>query len=115
MDEREEIAARGPHDVGGAPAGPFVPTDHALLPWEKRLHALMDLLSVKKVLTVEEKRRGVEDLGREVYDRLTYYERWAVAACNLLLAKGVVTAEELACKLAEVRKREAEHDREVCP
>ena len=115
MDERAEIAARGAHDLGGLPAGPFVPTDHTLLPWEKRIHALLDLLAAKHILNTEEKRRGVEELGRDAYDKLTYYERWVLAACNLLLAKGLITSEELARKLDQIREREAAHGRAVCP
>src|SRR4051794_4032955 len=114
MDERAKIAARAASDLGGLPAGPFVPTDHVLLPWEKRTHALLDVLHRKKILHMEEKRRGVEELGRDTYDKLSYYEKWILAACNLLLAKGLITPEEIRHKLVEVAQREAGHGRQVC-
>jgi hypothetical protein len=115
MDERAEIAARGAHDIGGQDAGPFIPTEHVLLPWEKRTHALFELLSRHGQANTEEKRRAVEDLGKEIYDALTYYERWALAAANILLARGLITSAELAQKMAEIEAREKEHGREVCP
>ncbi len=114
MDERAEIVTRGPHDLGGQPAGPFVPTDHPLLPWEKRTHALLDVLNQKGLVNTEEKRRGVEELGRDIYDALTYYEKWILSACNILLAKGILTAEEVAHKMAEIERREVDSGRHVC-
>jgi hypothetical protein len=114
MDNRGEIAARQANDLGGEPGGPFIPTDHVLLPWEKRCHALLDVLAARKIVNTEEKRRGVDDLGKEIYDKLTYYEKWILSACQVLLGKGVITSAELAAKMEEVRKREAEHGRDVC-
>jgi hypothetical protein len=115
MDPRGELSTRAANDLGGLPAGPVVPTDHPLLPWEKDAHALIDVLARKGVVSVEEKRRGIEELGRDVYDQLTYYEKWVLSGCNLMLAKGVITSAELARKLEEVKKREAGHGRQVCP
>jgi hypothetical protein len=115
MDPRGEIAAHAANDLGGLPAGPVVPTDHVLLPWEKELHALADMLARKGVVTVEEKRRGIDELGRDAYDKLTYYEKWALSVCNNVLAKGLATSEELAHKMEEVARREAGRGREVCP
>ena len=115
MDPRGEISARAANDLGGLPAGPLVPTDHPLLPWEKDAHALIDVLAAKGVVSVEEKRRGIDELGRDVYDKLTYYEKWVLSACNNLLAKGVITSEELARKMDEIARREAGRGREVCP
>jgi len=115
MDPHGELSARAANDLGGLPAGPVVPTDHSLLPWEKDAHALIDVLAAKGIVNVDEKRRGIDELGREVYDKLTYYEKWVLSVCNNLLAKGVVTSEELARKLDEVARREAGRGREVCP
>ena len=106
---------RAANDLGGLPAGALDLADHAILPWEKDAHALIDVLARKGIVSVEEKRRGIDELGRDVYDKLTYYEKWTLSVCNNLLAKGVITAEELARKLEEVAKREAGRGREVCP
>ena len=114
MDPRGEITARATNDLGGLPAGPLDVTDHVLLPWEKSTHALSDLLTARGILGVEEKRRGIDELGRDAYDRLTYYEKWILAACNLLLAKGIITTDEMRRKMTEVAEREAAHGRQVC-
>jgi len=115
MDPRAELAARAANDLGGLPAGPLAADDHPLLPWEKDAHALIDVLAAKGVVSVEEKRRGIDELGRELYDKLTYYEKWTLSVCNNLLAKGVITSEELARKMDEIARREAGRGREVCP
>ena len=115
MDPRGEITARAANDLGGLPAGPLVAADHPILPWEKDAHALIDVLAARGVVNVEEKRRGIDELGRDLYDKLTYYEKWVLSVCNNLLAKGVVTSEELARKMDEIASREAGRGREVCP
>ena len=101
---------RGYHDLGGQPAGPIDRSEHQYAPWEKRVHALMILLAdpCRRVLTVDELRRGIESLGSEEYDRLSYYERWIASISNILLQKGVFTADELGRKLAEVEAREGQ-------
>jgi Nitrile hydratase beta subunit len=101
---------RGYHDLGGLPAGPVDPTDHAKALWEKRVHAMLVLLAdpARRVMTVDELRRGIESLGAAEYDRLSYYERWITSITNTLLQKGVFTTDELGRKLAEVERREAE-------
>ena len=101
---------RGYHDLGGQPAGPIDRSEHQYAPWEKRVHALMILLSDpgRRVMTVDELRRGIESLGAEEYDRLSYYERWIASVTNILLQKGVFTADELGRKLAEVEAREGQ-------
>src|SRR5262245_35532226 len=96
------------HDMGGQPAGLIDRTEHEKAPWEKRVHALLVLLAdpCRKVMTVDELRRGIEQLSSVEYDRLTYYERWITSITNTLLQKGMITTEELGRKLAEVEARE---------
>ncbi|HEY2784583.1 MAG TPA: hypothetical protein VGJ05_06360 [Fimbriiglobus sp.] len=69
---------RGVHDLGGLPAGPVAKTEHDYAPWEKRVDALLILLSKKdcRQMTVDELRRNIETLGPDAYDTMTYYERW---------------------------------------
>jgi hypothetical protein len=94
---------------GGEPAGPIDRAEHTLAPWEKQTHALMLLLSepCRDVMSVHELRRGIEELGAQEYDRLSYYERWITSIANNLLRKGVITVDELGRKLAEIEAREA--------
>ncbi len=100
---------RGYHDLGGLPAGPIDRTDDQRAPWEKRVHALLVLLSdpKRRLMTLDELRRGIESLGAEEYDRLSYYERWITSIANNLLHKGIFTTDELGRKLAEIEEREA--------
>jgi hypothetical protein len=101
---------RSHHDMGGLPAGKVVPAEHDYAFWEKRVDALMRLLSPpeNKLLHVDELRRNIEALGPAAYDKMSYYERWMSAICNTLLQRGVITADELARKMAEVEAREGE-------
>jgi hypothetical protein len=105
MSQPENIVNRLPNDIGGLPAAPIDRTDHTLLPWEKRCHALADVLDFHKIINTEEKRRGVEALGSEMVARLGYYERWIVAFANILFQKGILTPAELATRMDEVQKR----------
>ena len=84
---------------------PIERVEHELEPWEKRCHALADVLDFHKIINTEEKRRGVEALGASMIGKLTYYERWIVAFANILFQKGILTPEELALKMDEVSSR----------
>jgi hypothetical protein len=105
MNSTANLVNRLPSDLGGLPAEPIQQIDHVLLPWEKRCHALADVLDFHKIINTEEKRRGVEQLGSEMVGKLTYYERWIVCFANLLFQKGLLTPEELALKMEEVEAR----------
>jgi hypothetical protein len=99
---------RGHHDMGGLPAGPVKPSEHDYAPWEKRVDALMMLLSApeRALLKVDELRRNIEALGPDAYDRMSYYERWISAITATLLQRGVLTADELGRRMSEVESRE---------
>ena len=98
--------------MGGQPAGAVVPTEHDYALWEKRVDALMVLLSGKhcQYMTVDELRRNIESLGPEAYDQLSYYERWIHAITQTLIQRGVITIDELGRKMAEVEQRAARGD-----
>lgn len=100
------------HDMGGLEAGPVEISEHDYAPWEKRVDAIVRLVSDKKrkLLTVDELRRGIENLGPGAYDQFSYYERWISSATNNLLEKGVITVDELgrAMEDAKARWREAQ-------
>lgn len=109
MSSTESLIKHLPNDIGGMPADRIDQIDHVLLPWEKRCHALADVLDFHKIISTEEKRRGVEALGSEIIGKLTYYERWIVAFSVILFEKQLLHPEELALRMAEVEKR---HQRE---
>jgi hypothetical protein len=99
------FVSRLPNDIGGLPADRINPKEHELEPWEKRCHALADVLDFHKIINTEEKRRGVEALGSEVIGKLSYYERWALAFANILFQKGLLTPEELASRMQRLEQR----------
>ena len=105
MNSSESFVKRLPNDIGGLPADRIDCKDHELQPWEKRCHALADVLDYHKIINTEEKRRGVEALGTELIGKLSYYERWVVAFANILFEKQVLTPEELALKMDLVAAR----------
>ena len=105
MSDTRRLIERLPNDIGGVPAPKIDMTDHELEMWEKRCHALADVLDFHKLINTEEKRCGVEALGSDVIGKLSYYERWIVAFANILLRKEVLTPTELALKLQEVQAR----------
>jgi hypothetical protein len=115
MSETSHLVQKLPNDIGGASAGPIERVEHELAPWEKRCHALADVLDFHKIISTEEKRRGVEGLGAEMVAKLSYYERWVVAFANLLFQKGILTPEELALKMDEVKARWAMHGTDPAP
>jgi Nitrile hydratase beta subunit len=95
------------HDMGGEPAGPVERSEHDPAAWEKRVDAILRLLTDQKrrIMTVDELRRGIEELGPGAYDDLSYYERWIASIGENLLEKGVLTVDELGRKMAEVEAR----------
>jgi hypothetical protein len=99
------------HDMGGEPAGPLDLTEHDHAPWEKKVDALLRLLLAKQVMTLDELRRGVEELGPRAYDELSYFERWIAAIANVLLEKGVLHVQELGLAMAAAERRHAEAGR----
>jgi hypothetical protein len=96
------------HDMGGLPAGPVEPHEHDPAPWEKKVDAILRLLLAKGVMTLDELRRGVEDLGPGAYDELSYFERWIASITNVLLEKGVLHVQELGEAKERARRRHAE-------
>ena len=95
--------------MGGRPAGRIEPTEHEYGEWERRVDALMVLLAgvrgAKKLMTVDELRKNIEALAPDAYDTMSYYERWVSSITRTMIERGVITAEELERKMAEVAKR----------
>ena len=98
---------RATHDVGGLPASPIDQSEHRLSLSERRIDAMMQLLfdPGRKIFNIDEMRRAIESLPVEVYERYNYYERWVMAMEALVVEKGLLSRDEIAAKLAEVRAR----------
>jgi hypothetical protein len=97
---------RGYHDIGGLDLGPIDRSEHDYALWEKRVDAMLVLLWQKKaMITLDEHRHAMENVGAELYERMTYYERWMMGIARVLLARGIITTDELGHKLAEIDSR----------
>ena len=100
---------RGHHDLGGRLAGKVEREEHDYEPWERRIDAMAVLLGFKKLLTVDQRRKNIEALPPELYDSLSYYERWLMSTAQSLIERGLITTEELARKMLAVGAR-GHHD-----
>jgi len=91
-------AKRAHHDLGGIPKFMCEAVDvepHALTAFDREVDALLGVLRAKRMLTVDEMRRGIEAIPEAEYHRLTYYRRWVRSAADILLSKGIITEAEL--------------------
>ncbi len=70
MSGTGDLLKRLPNDIGGLNAEAIQQSDHPLEPWEKRCHALADVLDFHKLINPEEKRCGVEALGADLMGTL---------------------------------------------
>jgi hypothetical protein len=98
---------RRPHDVGGLEAAPIDTEEHPSEPWEKRVRVMLRLLNRRQppIMKGDELRRGIEDLGAQDYNRLSYHECWTASIANILIQKGMLSVEELGRKMDEVATR----------
>jgi hypothetical protein len=97
------------HDLGGQPAGPVDRAEHATTFFEKRIDAMLMLLSDgrRRLIRVDEHRRTMEQFGADAYWKMAYYERWLNSMTSLMLEKGILTRDELDARMAEIRARMA--------
>jgi hypothetical protein len=100
------FTARGHHDMGGLDAGEIDRNEHDYALWEKRVDAMMMLLTNKlQIMTVDQLRKGIEGLPPDAYQRMSYYERWIASVTNTLLDAGVISTDELSARMAAVEAR----------
>ena len=94
------------HDVGGeSGAGPIDQTEHQLSDWEILADVINQALGAKGIRRTDEMRRAREDMDKEFYRSLSYYERWIVSVETILAEKKILTTEEIDRKVAEFEKR----------
>lgn len=94
-------------DLGGRPAAAVDPAPHEASMTERRIDAMMMLLrkAPRAFWRTDENRRSIESLAPAFYEGSAYYERWVTAMRALLVEKGILTADEIEAKLADVRAR----------
>ena len=93
------------HDMGGRPAANIEPHEHDYALWEKRVDALLVLLTNKHLMTVDELRRNIETLGAGAYDEMSYYERWIHAITQTLIQRGVLAVDEIGQRIRDIELR----------
>ena len=94
----QENPNRAHHDMGGVSKFLCEKVDtehHALTGFDREVDALRQILGAKKVISVDELRRGIESIPEPDYLRLSYYRRWIRSIADNLLRKGVITEAEL--------------------
>ncbi len=96
---------RGYHDIGGDAAGAIPRTELAWLHWEKQTEAIRNLLGdgTRRIVSLDEMRRGFENFGAEKYKALSFYRRRLDAMIDVLIEKRVITCEELDAAISEKR------------
>ena len=95
------------HDMGGDPAGHINHDQHDFALWEKRVDALMVLASSVGLMNTDSLRRVLEDMGKESYETMTYYERCMASVSQNMVEAGAFSTAELADKMAQVKARGA--------
>ena len=93
--------------MGGDPAGDINHDQHDFALWEKRVDALMVLVSSAGLMNTDSLRRVLEDMGEEAYETMTYYERWIASLSQNMVEAGAFSTAELAKKMAQVKTRGA--------
>jgi hypothetical protein len=94
------------HDRGGWPDDtPIAREEHILSDWERRVDAVHQALGAQGVRTTDEMRRAIESLPPERYEALSYYEKWTAALEILLIEKGILSADEIDAKTAQLREQ----------
>lgn len=94
------------HDRGGWPgAGPIDRAEHQLEDWELLAEGIGAALASKGLRRTDEHRRAIESIEPELYESLSYYERWIAATEALLVERGLLTREEIDRKVAELDQR----------
>jgi len=90
----------GVHDMGGMHGfGPVLPEANEPVfhaPWEGRVRGMVQLMGAWRLWNIDASRHSIERLLPADYLRLSYFEKWLDALILRLLAKGLVTPEELA-------------------
>lgn len=101
------MAERAITDLGGLTGGPIDRDEHEPTLTERRIDAMMMLMRAqpRAFWGSDENRRTIESLTPEFYEGSEYYERWVAAMRALTVEKGLLTEQEIAAKLDDVRNR----------
>ena len=93
---------RAHHDLGGVPRFLCEEIDigpHDLTAFDREVDALRQVLSLKGLMSVDELRRGIEEIPEEEYHRLSYYQKWIRSITATLIRRGVLDEQEIGARL----------------
>jgi hypothetical protein len=88
------MAERRPNDIGGEPGGPIARSETKVLYWQAQVDAIRRVLG-NDVITLDEMRRGMEELPEETYHGVGFFERRLLGMVAILTEKGIVDSEAL--------------------
>ena len=89
--------------MGGRPTDAALNTaEHVVADWEAVTDAIVMALLPKGLSSTDRLRRAMEDMPADDYLALSYYERWARGAEQLLVEQQVLSVEEIDRKMAEL-------------
>ncbi|WP_375460780.1 hypothetical protein [uncultured Enterovirga sp.] len=103
-DSDTQERPRAHHDMGGVPrflCEEIDTSSHELTAFDREVDALRQVLALKGLMTVDELRRGIEEIPEEDYLRLSYYQKWIRSITATLIRRGVIDEAEIGAKLAE--------------
>ena len=105
-----DVPTRRVNDVGGLEGGAIVHDEHAVSLFEKRVDALVMLLTNPAVgaFRVDALRRAVEANSPQAYTSLGYYVKWLHAVRDLLIEQAVVDRDELDRRIAALDAAESQ-------
>lgn len=101
------MTERKVNDIGGLPAGPVCQDEHPNTLHEKRVDALLRLLSGPKLeaFTVDAMRRAIESNTEEDYRNLGYYDKWIRAVRDLVIEQQVLSRDEIEARVEQIRAK----------
>ena len=96
----------GVHDLGGSDGhGPINPEQNEPVfhaEWERRVFGMFLPIFACGYYNIDEFRHAIERMGAPAYLNTSYYEHWLHAYETLLVEKGVLSADELAARRAQL-------------
>ena len=97
------------NDVGGLPSTPIDHAEHDPTFFEKRIDAMLMLLTSPKVhaFSVDALRRAVEENTAVDYTKRGYSEKWLKAIRQLLIEQGIVSEAEIIERIDAIKKRKS--------
>ncbi|KNC81677.1 hypothetical protein SARC_06007 [Sphaeroforma arctica JP610] len=89
----------GVHDAGGSCKEAYNQSIDLEEPptafWERKVHAMFQLIAKRGLMTTDELRVGVESLEDEVYADATYYEKWASSITRQCIDRHIFAVTDL--------------------